>query len=113
MPDVTGTVDPAGPFDTFVDVGMPINSPDNLYIIVKDSTGGTAVIDNPDNPTAVQSPVWKQWSIDLQAIADQNVNLQAVMSLIIGVGDKSGAAEGGTGTLFIDNIGLYDTDLMQ
>ena len=112
MPDITGTVDVAGPFETFMDVGMPINSPDNLYVIVEDSTGSTAVINNPDNPTAVQSPVWKQWSIDLQAIADQNVNLQGIKSLTIDVGDKSGAAVGGTGTLFIDDIGLHDIDLM-
>ena len=112
MPDITGTVDAAGPFEMFMDVGMPINSPDNLYLIVKDNTGGTAVINNPDNPTAVQSPVWKQWSIDLQAIADQNVNLQAVNSLTIGVGDKSSATAGGDGTLFIDDIGLIDINLM-
>jgi len=112
MPNVTGTVDVAGPFETFMDVGMPINSPDNLYVIVEDSMGGTALVANPDNPIAVQSPVWKQWSIDLQAIADRNVNLQAVKSLTIGVGDKSGAVAGGTGTLFIDDIGLHDTDLM-
>ena len=102
--------DAAGPFDTFLDVGMPINSPDNLYLIVKDSAGGTAIINNPANPTAVQSSVWKQWSIDLQTIADQNVNLQAIKSLAIGIGDKSGSAAGGTGMLFIDDIGLHDTD---
>ena len=113
MPDVTGTVDVTGPFETFMDVGMPINSPDNLYVIVEDSTGSTAVITNPDNPTAVQSPVWKQWSINLQVIADQNVNLQAVKSLTIGAGDKSSAVAGGNGTLFIDDIGLYDTNLTQ
>jgi len=112
MPSVTGTVDLAGPFETFRDVGMPINSPDNLYVIVEDSAGGTALLTNPDNPTAVQSPVWKQWSIDLQAIAEKRVDLTSIKSLTIGVGDKTGASVGGTGTLFIDDIGLHDTDLM-
>ena len=112
MPSVTGTVDSAGPFDTFRDVGMPINSPDNLYVIVEDSAGGTALLTNPDNPTALQSPVWKQWSIDLQAIAEKRVDLTSIKSLTIGVGDKTGASVGGTGTLFIDDIGLHDTDLM-
>ncbi|MHC4726219.1 MAG: PA14 domain-containing protein, partial [Planctomycetota bacterium] len=109
IPTVSGTVDSAGPFETFMDVGIPINSPDNLYVIVEDSTGATAMVTNPDNPTAAQSPVWKQWSIDLQAIADQSVNLQNIKNLTIGVGDKNGQTTGGTGTLFIDDIGLHDT----
>jgi len=112
MPTVSGTVDSAGSFETFRDVGMPINSPDNLYVIVEDNTGGTALVTNPDNPTAVQSPMWKQWSIDLQAIADRGVDLTSIKRLTIGVGDKTGASVGGTGTLFIDDIGLHDTDLM-
>lgn len=112
MLSVTGTVDSPGPFETFRDVGMPINSPDNLYVIVEDRAGGTAVLTNPDNPTVVQSPAWKQWSIDLQAIADQNVDLTSITNLTIGVGDKTGATVGGTGRLFIDDIGLHDTDLM-
>ncbi|MFB0554079.1 MAG: PA14 domain-containing protein [Phycisphaerae bacterium] len=109
MPTVSGTVDSAGPFETVMDIGMPINSPDNLYVIVEDSTGGTALVTNPDNPTAVQSPVWKQWSIDLQAIADEGVNLQNIKNLTIGVGDKNGQTTGGIGTLFVDDIGLHDT----
>ncbi len=113
MPSVTGTVDSPGPFETFRDVGMPINSPDNLYVIVEDSAGRTALLTNPDNPTAVQSPVWKQWSINLHAIADQGVNLQSIKSLTIGVGDKTGATVGGTGTIFIDDIGLHDTSLLR
>jgi hypothetical protein len=112
MPSVTGTVDSPGPFETFRDVGMPINLPDNLYVIVEDSAGGTALLTNPDNPTAVQSPVWKQWSIDLQAIADQGVNLQSIKNLTIGVGDKNSQTPGGTGTLFVDDIGLHDTSLL-
>ena len=112
MPTVSGTVDSAGPFETFRDVGMPINSPDNLYVTVEDSAGRTALLTNPDNPTAVQSPVWKQWSINLQAIADQGVNLQSIKNLTIGVGDKNSQTPGGIGTLFIDDIGLHDTSLL-
>ena len=112
MPTVSGTVDSAGPFETVTDIGMPINSPDNLYVIVEDSTGGTALVTNPDNPTAVQSPVWKQWSIDLRVIADEGVNLRNIKNLTIGVGDKNGQSPGGTGTLFVDDIGLHDASLL-
>ncbi len=109
MPTVNGTVDSGGPFETFTDIGMPINSPDKLYVIVEDSAGKTAQVMNPDNPTAVQSPVWKQWSIDLQVIANEGVNLQNIKNLTIGVGDKTGQVSDATGTLFIDDIGLHDT----
>ena len=75
----------------------------------EDSAGNTAMVMNPDNPTAAQSPVWKQWSIDLQSIANEGVNLQNIKNLTIGVGDKTGQVSDATGTLFIDDIGLHDT----
>jgi hypothetical protein len=109
MPDVTGTIDAAGTFETFMDVGMPINAPDDLYVIVEDSAGNTAMLRNVDNPKAVQSPAWKQWLIDLQAVADQGVNLTNIKNLTIGVGNRAASAPAGTGTLFIDDIGLHDT----
>ncbi len=86
---------------------MPINSPQDLYVSVEDATGGFAVINHPDNPTAVQSAVWNEWQIDLQAIADQGVNLQNIGRVIIGIGGPTD----GSGTLFIDDIGLHDTGL--
>jgi hypothetical protein len=110
-PTVTGTVDSAGPFDTFLDVGMPTNGADDLYVTVEDNAGQTAVVINPDSPTAVQSSVWTQWAIDLQAIADQGVNLSSIKNLIIGVGNRAASAPGGDGTLFIDDIGLHKTAL--
>jgi hypothetical protein len=87
---------------------MSSNPPEQLYVTVQDSAGHTAVVTNPDNPTAVQSPVWKQWTIDLQAIAGQGVNLQSVKTLTIGVGSRTPSSPGGLGTLFIDDIGLHD-----
>ena len=110
-PTVTGILDAAGPFDTFLDVGMPTNSPEDLYVMVEDNAGATAVVINSDSPTAVQSSVWKQWTIDLQAIADQGVNLANIKNLTIGVGSRAASAPGGTGTLFIDDIGLHKTAL--
>ncbi len=107
-PTVTGTVNATGPFETLTDVGMPSNPPEQLYVTVQDSAGHTAIVTNPDNPTAVQSPVWKQWTIDLQAIAGQGVNLQSVKTLTVGVGSRTASAPGGLGTLFIDDIGLHD-----
>ncbi|UCE46744.1 MAG: hypothetical protein JSW47_14160, partial [Phycisphaerales bacterium] len=108
-PTVTGIVDAAGPFGTITDVGMPTNGPDDLYVIVEDTAGRTAVVVNPDSPTAVQSSAWVQWAIDLQAIADQGVNLSSIKNLTVGVGSRAASAPGGAGTLFIDDIGLHKT----
>jgi hypothetical protein len=108
MPQVTGMLDSALPFESVIDIGMPVNSPQDLYVTIEDAAGGVAVIDHPDNPTAVQSPVWSEWQIDLQAIAGQGVNLQNINKLIVGVGGQSE----GSGTLYIDDIGLHDSDLL-
>jgi len=35
-PTVTGILDAARPFDTFLDVGMSTNSPEDLYVMVED-----------------------------------------------------------------------------
>ena len=107
MPEVTGTVGSALPFEDVIDIGMPINGPQDLYVTVEDATGSVGVVSHPDNPTAVQSAVWNEWPIDLQAIADQGVNLQNISRLIVGIGGQTD----GSGTLFIDDIGLHDTDL--
>jgi len=77
--------------------------------LVEDIAGHTAVVINPDSPTAVQSSVWKQWAIDLQAIANQGVSLSSIKNLTIGVGSRAASAPGGAGTLFIDDIGLHKT----
>jgi len=108
-PTVTGILDVTGPFDTFLDVGTPTNGADDLYVMVEDIAGHTAVVINPDSPTAVQSSVWKQWAIDLQAIANQGVSLSSIKNLTIGVGSRAASAPGGAGTLFIDDIGLHKT----
>jgi hypothetical protein len=49
-------------------------------------------------------PVWRQWNIDLASLA--GANLTSVRTLALGVGDGTA---GGTGTIFIDDIRLYQT----
>ena len=63
---------------------------------------GSATVDN-DNPDASKSPRWTEWNIDLQAFADQGVNLSNVTSITLGLR----TVEGGTGMLFFDDIRLY------
>jgi hypothetical protein len=63
---------------------------------------GSATVDN-DNPDAALSPRWTEWNVDLQAFADQGVNLSDVTSITLGLRTVSG----GTGMLFFDDIRLY------
>jgi hypothetical protein len=63
---------------------------------------GSASVDN-DNPDAALASRWTEWNIDLQAFADQGVNLANVTSITLGL--KSGT--GGTGLLLFDDIRLH------
>ena len=49
---------------------------------------GTAGFTN-DNPNAAQAAGWNEWSIDLQAFADQGVNFANVTSITIGFGNRN------------------------
>jgi hypothetical protein len=76
------------------------NTPDSLYITVKDSTGKSVTIQNTD-PLAVTVGIWQQWKIPFSGLT--GVNAGKVKSLIIGVGDKTNPKHG-KGTIFIDDI---------
>jgi len=79
--------------------GASANAPDHLFV----AAGGTAVIYH-DDPAATNITGWKQWVIDLAAFG---VNLSNVNSVTIGVGTKNAPApDGGTGTLYFDDIRL-------
>ncbi|HUU17858.1 MAG TPA: hypothetical protein VMW72_11955 [Sedimentisphaerales bacterium] len=43
---------------------------------------GSAVV-NHDNPNAAQIDTWTEWTIDLQAFADQGVNLANVNTIAL------------------------------
>ncbi|MBC8472475.1 MAG: hypothetical protein H8D56_23680, partial [Planctomycetes bacterium] len=47
------------------------------------------------------------WNIDLQAFADQGVNLANVTSITLGVGNRANPTAGGSGMLYFDDIRLY------
>jgi len=67
---------------------------------------GAAVVYR-DDTAVTQTGRWTQWVIDLQAFADQGVNLTNVNTMSIGSGTKSSPAAGGTGTMYFDDIRLY------
>jgi hypothetical protein len=85
--------------------GASANAADPLYVAISNSAGAPAVAaqDNPDAATVLS---WKQWRIPLQAFGDQGIDLGEVDQIVIGLGSKGGAAVGGSGTLYIDDIRL-------
>jgi len=82
--------------------GVASNGAEPLYVALN----GNAVVTH-DNPNATQVEAWTEWIIDLQAFADQGVNLANVNTIAIGLGNKKNPAAGGSGTMYIDDIRLY------
>jgi len=82
-------------------IGDAANAPERLFVALN----GTAVVYHADTNVA-QTSAWTEWVIDLQAFADQGVNLANVNTLTIGFGTKNSPAAGGTGTMYFDDIRL-------
>jgi len=98
--NVTGTWQQAE-----IGVAQPVgNSIEGLYLSVKDSAGKTKVVQYPD-AAATAGVSWQQWKIPLSEFTSAGVKMNAVKSLVIGVGDKAAPKTGGTGIVFIDDIG--------
>jgi hypothetical protein len=60
-----------------------------------------------DDPNAVLTETWTQWTIPLREFADQGVDLANVDTIALGFGDKDNLRPGGSGTMFFDDIRLY------
>jgi len=82
--------------------GGSANAAEPLYVALNDS----AIVTN-DSPDAAQATAWTQWNIDLQAFADQGVNLANVTSITLGLGNRSNPVAGGSGMMYFDDIRLY------
>jgi hypothetical protein len=82
---------------------------ERLWVQLQDSskTYGTKVAygDQAGEDIAdMNDPSWHQWDI---ALADFNVDLTNVVSIVIGIGDEGSPDPGGSGTIYIDEIRLY------
>ncbi|MHC4726505.1 MAG: hypothetical protein ACYS17_04690 [Planctomycetota bacterium] len=82
--------------------GATNNAAENLYVALN----GNAVV-NHDDPDASLRTSWTRWNIDLQAFADQGVNLANVTSITLGLGNRSNPVAGGSGMMYFDDIRLY------
>jgi len=85
--------------------GFSANAAEPFYVALN----GSAVV-NHDNPNAAQTGRWTEWTIDLSApggFADQGVNLANVNTIALGLGHKNNPLAGGSGTMYFDDIRLY------
>jgi hypothetical protein len=83
--------------------GAAGNAAENLYVALN----GNAVV-NHDNPNAAaEITSWTAWNIDLQAFADQGVDLTNVNTITLGLGNKANPTAGGSGIMYFDDIRLY------
>ncbi|MBW7990497.1 MAG: hypothetical protein FVQ84_10835 [Planctomycetes bacterium] len=89
-------------------IGDTANAPETMYVVLN----GSAAVTN-DNPDAAQAATWTAWNIDLQAFADQGVNLANVTSITLGVGDRANTTAGGAGMLFFDDIRLHPPEPVE
>ena len=86
-----------------IGVAQPTGGNDlaTLYVAVEDSAGKVAVATHPD--AAVRSG-WTEWLIPYGDLA--GVNLNSVRTMTIGLGDRDNPSAGGSGLVFIDDIGF-------
>ena len=87
------------------DIGIASNYPEPMYVAIANNTGEPGLVYH-DNPDAATIDTWTKWVIPLQKFADQGVNLTDVDSISIGFGDKNNLQAGGSGKIFIDDIGV-------
>ena len=85
------------------DIGITSNEPEPMYVVLN----GNGVVYH-DDPEASLIDVWTEWRFDLQAFADQNVDLTNIDSIAIGIGTKDNeSTPGGSGKMYLDDIRLY------
>jgi len=83
--------------------GDATNSAQTLYITLEDRAGHTATVSNA-NPDAVVAAEWQPWQIALSEFG--GVDPASVEKMTIGVGNRTSPVAGGTGTVYIDDIGF-------
>jgi hypothetical protein len=86
-----------------IGVGQPAgNIPETLYFALEDTSGNVAVAKHPDANIVARSG-WNEWVIPYSDVAGVNLGRAAI--LYIGVGDRDNPTAGGTGLIFIDDVG--------
>jgi hypothetical protein len=83
--------------------GRPENDPGTLYVALEDAGGAVAVVSHPD-PAVLTTDAWQEWAIPFDDLV--GVNLAAVRTIYVGVGDRDNPTAGGAGLIYIDDVGF-------
>ena len=87
-----------------IGVAQPVgNSSESMYLTIEDASGGSATVVNPDEAITVR-PTWQTWAIPYADLS--GVNFSRVEKMTIGIGSATSPSAGGTGTVYIDDIGF-------
>jgi hypothetical protein len=89
--------------------GASANAAEPIYVSLSNAAGEPAVVAHNDL-NAAQISRWTRWIIPLQVLADQGITLTNVDKFAIGLGSKGGVAAGGSGTIYIDDIRLCQSE---
>ncbi len=112
--NITTTGAVSGTIWTNQDIGIQSNAPERMYVMIKDGAGQMATVYNP-NLNAANVTAWTQWGQYGQGIAlseftavNPSLNLANIDSISLGLGTRGNTTQpGGSGLMFIDDIGLY------
>jgi hypothetical protein len=74
-----------------------------MYVRIEDAAGKSATVVNADASINLR-PSWQEWAIPYSDLS--GVNLSRVNKMVIGVGSKTSPKAGGTGTVYVDDIGF-------
>ena len=83
--------------------GSEDNASAMLYVALEDSAGNVAVATYAD-PDAALVAEWQEWTIPLETFSGAGVNLAAVQTIYVGLGDRDNPTAGGAGLIYIDDI---------
>jgi F5/8 type C domain-containing protein len=74
-----------------------------LYVVVQDNAGNVAIVTHSDAGAVVLTE-WQVWQIPFSDLSGVSLNNVAMIS--IGVGDRNNPTAGGTGMIYIDDVGF-------
>ena len=97
--DVTGAWQTAE-----IGVAQPLGNSvaEPMYVRIEDAAGKSATVVNADESINLR-PSWQEWAIPYSDLS--GVNLSRIEKMVIGVGSATAPKAGGTGTVYVDDIG--------
>jgi len=85
------------------------NSPDKLYIALRDATGSIATSVHP-SLVALNIAEWMQWRVPLSDFVTSGLDLRTITRMYLGVGDRDDPQPDGSGLIYIDDIRVIRGD---